>query len=152
MELDRTMRRILVLLEKNARMSASAIGREIGLSRPAVQERIARMERDGVIQKYRVETALGTDMVRARLFIEIAERPCDRALRWLASLEGVSAVCSMAGDIDAIAEVVVPTPADLSRLNDTIARSDMIANSTSRVVLAMYQGKVPGSGRADEPL
>lgn len=119
-------------------MSATAIGREIGLSRPAVQERISRMERDGVIQRYRVETSPGGEIVRARLFITIAERPCDRALRWLASLEGVAAVVSMAGDVDAIAEVVVPTPADLSRLNDTITRSDLIASSVSRVVLAMY--------------
>lgn len=138
MELDRTNKRILVLLERNARMSATAIGREIGLSRPAVQERISRMERDGVIQRYRVETSPGGEIVRARLFITIAERPCDRALRWLASLEGVSAVVSMAGDVDAIAEVVVPTPGDLSRLNDTITRSDLIASSVSRVVLAMY--------------
>lgn len=138
MELDRTNKRILVLLERNARMSATAIGREIGLSRPAVQQRISRMERDGVIQRYRVETSPGGEIVRARLFITIAERPCDRALRWLASLEGVSAVVSMAGDVDAIAEVVVPTPGDLSRLNDTITRSDLIASSVSRVVLAMY--------------
>lgn len=138
MELDRTNKRILVLLERNARMSATAIGRDIGLSRPAVQERISRMERDGVIQRYRVETSPGGEIVRARLFITIAERPCDRALRWLASLEGVSAVVSMAGDVDAIAEVVVPTPGDLSRLNDTITKSELIASSVSRVVLAIY--------------
>lgn len=140
MELDRTNKRILVLLERNARMSAAAIGRDIGLSRPAVQERIARMERDGVIERYRVETSPGADMVRARLFITIAERPCDRALRWIASLEGVSTVCSLAGEVDAIAEVAVPTAADLSRLNDTIARSELIASSVSRVVLTVYRG------------
>jgi Transcriptional regulators len=138
MELDRTSKRILVLLDRNARMSATAIGREIGLSRSAVQERIARMERDGVIQRYRVEIAPGSDIVHARLFITIAERPCDRALRWLASLEGVSSVVSMAGEVDAIAEVVVPTAADLSRLNDTISRSELISSSVSRVVLARY--------------
>lgn len=47
MQLDKTNKRILALLEKNARMSAAAIGREIGLSRPAVQDRIAAMEQGG---------------------------------------------------------------------------------------------------------
>jgi Lrp/AsnC family leucine-responsive transcriptional regulator len=44
--------KILQALQKNARVSNAEIGRTIGLSAPAVAERIVRMEEDGVIQGY----------------------------------------------------------------------------------------------------
>lgn len=51
---DKTDKRIPALLERNARASSTAIGREIGLSRTAVQDRITRMEAGGIIQGYHV--------------------------------------------------------------------------------------------------
>ncbi|MBX3066881.1 MAG: Lrp/AsnC family transcriptional regulator [Anaerolineae bacterium] len=44
--------RILELLQDNARLSFSEIGRLIGLSQPAVAERVRRLEADGVICGY----------------------------------------------------------------------------------------------------
>jgi Lrp/AsnC family leucine-responsive transcriptional regulator len=44
--------RILELLQDNARLSFSEIGRIIGLSQPAVAERVRRLESDGVICGY----------------------------------------------------------------------------------------------------
>ena len=45
---------VLDLLLRDARASQRRIGREVGMSAPAVGERIARLERAGVIQGYRV--------------------------------------------------------------------------------------------------
>ncbi|WP_288252597.1 Lrp/AsnC family transcriptional regulator [uncultured Hydrogenophaga sp.] len=136
MERDRTDKRILALLEKNARLTAAAIGREIGLSRTAVQDRIARLEAQGVIQGYRaVLSAPGAGTLRALIFIGIAERPCDKALEWLASLPGVVAVHSLAGEFDAVAQVNVASAADLGRLNDQIGGSALIAHARSQIVL-----------------
>lgn len=133
---DRTDKRILALLEKNARMTAAAIGREIGLSRTAVQDRISRMEADGTIQGYRVVAADNSaGLVRALIFVTIAERPCDKALRWLVSLEGVISVHSLAGELDAVATVIVPSVAELSSLNDRIGKSALIARAHSQVIL-----------------
>jgi Lrp/AsnC family leucine-responsive transcriptional regulator len=139
MERDRTDKRILALLEKNARMTASAIGREIGLSRTAVQDRMARMETDGVIRGYQVVASdAGAGLARALLFVEIADRPCDRALRWLASLPGVTAVHSLAGDIDAVVHVSLPSAAELSDLNDMIGSSPAISRARSQVILRSF--------------
>lgn len=136
MDRDRTDKRILALLEKNARMTAAAIGREIGLSRTAVQDRISRMEADGTIQGYRVVAADNSaGLVRALIFVTIAERPCDKALRWLASLEGVISVHSLAGELDAVATVIVPSVAELSSLNDRIGKSALISRAYSQVIL-----------------
>lgn len=138
MSIDRTNRRILALLERNARMSAAAIGREIGLSRPAVQDRISAMERDGTIRGYHVAADLDAGLVHAVLFVSISERPCDRALRWLAALEGVTSVASLSGELDAIAQVSVPGVAELTALNDRVAAAPFISSSTSQIVLRRY--------------
>jgi DNA-binding Lrp family transcriptional regulator len=48
-ELDKIDRRILAVLQKDARRPAELIGADVGLSSSAVQRRIARMREDGVI-------------------------------------------------------------------------------------------------------
>ncbi len=50
--LDETNRRLLGELEADARVSVAELGRRIGLSAPAVAERIGRLERAGVITGY----------------------------------------------------------------------------------------------------
>jgi Lrp/AsnC family leucine-responsive transcriptional regulator len=50
--LDPTSRRILQLLIADGRASYQAIADEVGLSRPAVMERVKRMEEAGFIQGY----------------------------------------------------------------------------------------------------
>lgn len=51
--LDNLDWRILVELQKNARISAAEIGRQVGLTTPAVAARIAKMEEEGFIEGYR---------------------------------------------------------------------------------------------------
>jgi len=48
-ELDKLDRRILAMLQKDARRSAELVGAEVGLSASAVQRRIARLREEGVI-------------------------------------------------------------------------------------------------------
>jgi Lrp/AsnC family transcriptional regulator, leucine-responsive regulatory protein len=53
--LDATSLRILQELEANGRLSLADLGRRIGMSAPAVAERVQRLERAGVIVGYRAE-------------------------------------------------------------------------------------------------
>ena len=50
--MDRTDEAILACLRRNARMSASRIGKEVNLSVSSVLERIHRMEEQGIILRY----------------------------------------------------------------------------------------------------
>ena len=50
-------RRLLALLKANARESTASLARKLGLSRTTVQERIRRLERNGVIAGYAVRIA-----------------------------------------------------------------------------------------------
>lgn len=57
---------ILKSLVKDARISQRRLGREVGMSPPAVAERLARLERGGIIRGYRADidrTALGMGLV-----------------------------------------------------------------------------------------
>jgi len=54
--------RILIELQRNPRLTMTELGRRVGLSSPAVTERVRRLEELGVIQGYRLDlnpTALG---------------------------------------------------------------------------------------------
>ena len=70
--LDQTNRRLLAELHREPRVSMSELARRVGMSAPAVTERVQRMERDGVITGFRMEVnpaALGmpvTAIVRVR--------------------------------------------------------------------------------------
>ena len=71
-KLDAVNCRLLSELQSDPRMTMSALARRVGMSAPAVTERVQRMERAGVIRGYRLEVdpaALGlpvTAWVRVR--------------------------------------------------------------------------------------
>jgi Lrp/AsnC family transcriptional regulator len=50
--LDKTDYKILKLLQQNARLTIQEIGKQINLSKTPVHERIRRLEREGVIDRY----------------------------------------------------------------------------------------------------
>lgn len=52
MKIDELNWKILTCLQQNARMSNAEIGRRVGISSPAVADRIKKMEDIGVIQGY----------------------------------------------------------------------------------------------------
>src|SRR5215212_4668392 len=53
--LDPTNLRLLTELLTDARLSQAELGRRVGLSAPAVAERLARLEREGTITAYRAQ-------------------------------------------------------------------------------------------------
>lgn len=53
--LDQINLRLLTELESDGRLSMAELGRRIGMSPPAVAERVQRLERAGVITGYRAE-------------------------------------------------------------------------------------------------
>ena len=50
--LDLTDRKILALLQQNAHLTIQEIGRQINLSKTPIHERIKRLEREGIIERY----------------------------------------------------------------------------------------------------
>ncbi len=54
-EIDAVNIRILEELQHDPRLTMSELGRRVGMSSPAVTERVRRMEETGIIQGYRLE-------------------------------------------------------------------------------------------------
>jgi len=57
MPIDQLNWKILEALQKNARQSFAEIGRTVGLTSPAVAERVKRMEDLGIIKGYKAEVS-----------------------------------------------------------------------------------------------
>jgi Lrp/AsnC family leucine-responsive transcriptional regulator len=55
--LDETNRELLTELHADPRITMSALARRVGMSAPAVTERVQRLERAGVITGYRMDVA-----------------------------------------------------------------------------------------------
>ena len=54
-EIDAVNLRILQELQRDPRLTMSELGRRIGMSSPAVTERVRRLEESGVIRGYRLD-------------------------------------------------------------------------------------------------
>src|SRR3954464_5766764 len=78
--LDDTGRRLIAELQAEARLSLAELGRRVGLSSPAVAERLSRLEAAGVIRGYRAE--IDRDAVGYALRVVIRIRPPPREL-WI---------------------------------------------------------------------
>src|SRR3954465_12856807 len=52
---DETDRALLIELQADARLSLAELGRRVGLSSPAVAERVRRLTDDGVIRGFRAD-------------------------------------------------------------------------------------------------
>ena len=73
--LDETDRRILHLLEANGRIDIKEIAREVGMSGPGAGERVRRLERMGVIERFTVRidpAALGRPL---EAIVRVKPRP-----------------------------------------------------------------------------
>jgi Lrp/AsnC family transcriptional regulator, leucine-responsive regulatory protein len=82
--LDTTDINLLHELEIDARLSLAELGRRVGLSPPAVADRLERLEADGVIAGYRAEIdprALGYELA-----VVLRIRPAPRELKKVAEL------------------------------------------------------------------
>jgi Lrp/AsnC family leucine-responsive transcriptional regulator len=54
-EIDAVNRRVLEELQRDPRLTMSELGRRVGMSSPAVTERVRRLEETGVIRGYRLD-------------------------------------------------------------------------------------------------
>jgi Lrp/AsnC family leucine-responsive transcriptional regulator len=82
--LDTTDIELLQELEIDARLSLAELGRRVGLSPPAVADRLERLEESGVIRAYRAEIdprALGYELA-----VVLRIRPAPRELKKVAEL------------------------------------------------------------------
>jgi Lrp/AsnC family leucine-responsive transcriptional regulator len=134
--LDAIDRKLVALLQDNARTSAVALAKAVGLSRSAVQERLQRLERAGVIAQYTVRLGEGGDPLQAWLLLRFADGfSCDDVMPLLAALPAVQLCHSVAGETDLMVLVHAPTPGALADLREQIAAFKGVDDVTTLPVL-----------------
>ena len=143
--LDEVDHRIVAILAADARRSAASIARDLHLSRTAVQARIARLERDGVILGYATIVAPETTgRVSAFVTLSIGVRPCALVIHRLRDWPQVERIFSVAGDRDAILLVSADSPQALSAFADRLSAIDGVTAVETTMILAEHARSSPG--------
>lgn len=133
--LDDLDRKLLTALQADARLSFRALGRQVGLSQPAVAERVRRMEEAGVLGAYRGIVDRGRAGLPVTAFLRVT---CTgdrfRAVHGLAeTLPGVLECHHITGEACFLVKVAAPT---LAALEATIERFREYGEAVSSVVLS----------------
>lgn len=138
MNLDELDRRLVGLLQANARLSAADLARQLGVARTTVLARITRLERAGVIVGYTVRLAQpeGEAGVEAYVGITLAPKAAAVITQRLAALPELRQLCSVSGEFDYLALLRTASTARLDALLDEIGAIDGVLKTTTSVVLA----------------
>jgi Lrp/AsnC family leucine-responsive transcriptional regulator len=132
--LDRVDHAILEALQADGRAPLSELGRRIGLSQPAMSERVKRLEERGVITGYgaRIDPrALGLGTA-AIIRLKTTHAHIAACLKQFTAMPEVIEVHRVTGEDCFILRVLVPVPEDLERIVDTLGRFGAV---TTNVVL-----------------
>jgi len=138
MLLDELDRRLLALLQADARTSTAQLARQLGVARTTVLARLARLERERVIVGYTVRLGLDEGERGVEAYVGITTAPKSAALvtQRLAALPELRQLCSVSGEFDYLALLHADTPARLDSLLDEIGAIDGVLKTTTSVVLA----------------
>jgi len=99
-QLDGMNRRLLRELHADPRISMSALGRKVGLSAPAVTERVQRMERAGIITGFHMDVDPAALGLPVSAFVRVRPAPgqLTRIAELAASLDQVSECHRITGE------------------------------------------------------
>lgn len=134
-KLDATDRRLLDLLYSDARLSYAELGRRVGLTAPAVTERMRRMEEGGVILGYRAVIRLPQSSPPVTVFVQCIV-PAERYpsfLRLVESLPAVRECHHVTGEISFVLKIVIGA---LQELDPILARLGSYGQTRTSVVLS----------------
>ncbi len=130
--------RLLALLKANAREPTASLARKLGLARSTVQERIARLEREGAIKGYTVRLSDEAETRRLRAIVMITADPkqADRVSGELKRISDVCALSAVSGAYDMMAIVEADTTARMDAVLDRIGKATGVARTVSSIILS----------------
>jgi DNA-binding Lrp family transcriptional regulator len=129
---------LISLLRANARLPVAALAKRLGVARGTVQNRLARLERDGTIAGYTVRTrAPEADRRIVALMLLAVEGPSVEAV--LAALRADPAVATLHttnGRWDIVAELRTASLGEFDRVLARIRRIGGVATSETNLLLS----------------
>jgi Lrp/AsnC family transcriptional regulator, leucine-responsive regulatory protein len=137
---DRIDWKILELLQRNARMTNTEVGKNVGLSQPAVTARIRALEEAGVIDAYSARinpSALGQE-ITAIIRLKTTHEKINLCLKAFDRIPEILEAHRITGDDCFIVKVTVAHMPRLEAVIDALAKFGSV---TTSLVLASYQPK-----------
>lgn len=138
MPLDDLDRRLLALLQADARRPAADLARALGVARTTVLARLARLEQQRVIVGYTVRLGAEDGDRGVQAYVGISTEPRAGALvtQRLATIPELRQLVSVSGEFDYLALLHAESPARLDVLLDEIGAFEGVRKTTTSVVLA----------------
>lgn len=138
--MDELDKKILALLNKNARATVKEIAGEVALTSPAVSERIRRMERSGVIEGYtvRFNPELTKNHINALISISVAppERPA--FIRLLKEQPAVQQCFQVTGGYSYMVKVRCR---DVAALELLLSLLQKMGQTNTQIILSTIEGQ-----------
>lgn len=135
--LDELDRRLLALLQSNARSPAADLARQLGTARTTVLARIARLERNGIISGYTVR--LGHEVrdqgLQAFVGITVQPKAGRDVVRQLERMPEVRQLCAVSGEFDYVLRLHATSALRMNTLLDEIGNFDGVVKTTTSVAL-----------------
>jgi Lrp/AsnC family transcriptional regulator, leucine-responsive regulatory protein len=148
-DLDDVDLQILTFLLRHGRAPAQQVAKRIGLSRPAVAERIAKLEREGVIRGHTVVVAPSALGHRVTAFIAARGQPqlppkAQKAFQTLMKSDEIVEAHSVAGDDCYFIKVRTDSIASLNALVTRLSAPPLSLATRTTIVMQTYCEKVGG--------
>lgn len=139
--LDPMDRKILSALVEDATQSYAALATHVGLSAPAVHERVKRMRRQGLIKETvaRLDGAKIGKPLLVFLHVETQNWGYSKAFEKLKELPEIEELHSVTGGTSLILKVRLPNSAALESLLRQIHQFDSVVSTKSFVTLSTYK-------------
>ncbi|MDG4821651.1 Lrp/AsnC family transcriptional regulator [Asanoa sp. WMMD1127] len=131
--------RLVELLRTNARLSFAELARQVGLSAPAVHERVGKLESSGVVRGYRAEVdpaAVGLGVTAMIGVVEESTTDADDLQALLREMPEIESCYFMAGVESFLLTVRVGTIAELERLIVRLNRTPGVASTRTAIALS----------------
>lgn len=148
--MDSTDRRIVDLLCANGRISYAELARQVGLSGPAVHERVGKLEAAGIIRAYRAHVDPDAVGLGVTAFIGIGQAPdseIDDIVAAVSELPEIESCYFLAGTESFLLKVRVGTIHELEHLIVRLNRVPGIATTRTTIALSTkWEGRPPPIG------
>lgn len=152
--MDTIDHQLVDLLRTNARLSYAELARQVGLSAPAVHERVGKLEASGILRGYHADAApqaLGFGVTAIIGVVQDNTGDIDGVLDTLEKMDEIEACYFMAGEESFLLMARLGTIAELEQLIVRINRTPGVSRTRTAVALSTkWEGRArPGQNREE---
>jgi DNA-binding Lrp family transcriptional regulator len=141
MAMDETDRRLIARLRENARTSMASLAKDLGVARGTVQNRLAKLEKDGTIVGYtvRLRPQVEEQRIRALMTVAVEGNRSEAVLKALRGDPAVGALYSTNGRWDIVAELRADSLEAFDRVLGRIRMIEGISNTETSLLLSTHK-------------